>query len=439
MAATAPVMWDVVEEHLDEAAFLSVLWEAALESPFQTLASVAEGFEERLLAHVDGLLLAGEAAQARLLEPALAGDEPARAFAAALALLETPGPAGLDRVVARLEDAEPVVRAALVRALELARRPGVEGELSSLADPARPARIAAALTALAFRRVTVPAEVVLRSALTPSPEVLVAALRAAPLAGPNTLDLLERSARSPVPAVRDAALESGLVMGLRSAWAACQQAVDAREPGCAFALLALGIGGEPEDVARIVAAAAVEALRPAALFALGFTGRAEAAVACLPWLGDEKVARVAGEAFSAITGLAIDGDFRAPEPTAAEEPVPLEEEDLDADLVPGPEAALPLPAAEAVEAWWRGARGRLDAGARWLGGRPHDAESVQAALAGGPMRRRHALALELAVRSRGEVRVQTRGWARDQLRFHEERPLAAAPELTSPFGRLMRA
>ena len=46
--------------------------------------------------------------------------------------------------------------------------------------------------------------------------------------------------------------------------------------------------------------------------------------------------RLAGEAFCAITGLRMEGAYVAKEPPESEEPIPFEEEDLEADLVAGP-------------------------------------------------------------------------------------------------------
>jgi uncharacterized protein (TIGR02270 family) len=438
MPTTEPkFMWDVVEEHLDEAAFLSSQWERALVSPKLALSSIANGVEERLRAHVDGLLTAGAPARERLLEPALASKDRTVAFAAALAMLESSGREGFDAVVQRLDEAGPEGNAPFVRSLELARRADVDGELLALAGSGSPRRVGPALDTLAFRRVPVPADLLLSASAMKMPAVLPPALRAARLAGPKALPLVHRSLSSPVPEAREAALESGLVLGLRSAWAACRETVEAREPGSAFALLGLGLGGEASDVDLIARAAAEKSLRHAALFALGFTGRAAAADACLTHLRDENVARLAAEAFSAITGLAIEGEFRAPEPPPREEPIPLEEEDLDANLVPGPEAALPLPAAGAVEAWWKSSRAKFDPRARFVGGKAYDAAAGLAAFVEGPMRRRHALGLELAIRSKGEYALQTRGWAADQIQFQSEHTVGPRIDFSLPFGKLM--
>jgi uncharacterized protein (TIGR02270 family) len=153
-----------------------------------------------------------------------------------------------------------------------------------------------------------------------------------------------------------------------------------------------------------------------ALFALGFAGRLAGADACLEAVKseDQATARVAGEAFASITGLQIAPPYEAVETPEPEEPIPFEEEELEADLAAGPEADLPLPDAFGLESWWSRTRPGLDPAVRHLGGKPRDAEVLWAALQGGPTRRRHALALELEIRSKGALRLGTRRWARQQ-------------------------
>ncbi len=122
------ILWDVAEQHLREAAFLWTQWERALVAPSGTLDDVIRGPEERLLAHADGLVLAGEPAVERLLVPALEGYDADNVFAAALALLDGPTKDAFARVMARVE-AEPEVAVAVERALALAHRPGIHREL----------------------------------------------------------------------------------------------------------------------------------------------------------------------------------------------------------------------------------------------------------------------------------------------------------------------
>ncbi len=431
----ADILWDVVEEHLDEAAFLWTQWERALVAPNCTLKDVIRGPEERLLAHIDGLLVAGEAAVERLLIPALEGDEPEKVFAAALALLDGPTPDAVARVLARLDGTEPEVAAVIARVLGLAHREGIEDALVAATRSGEPPTIAASISALAVRRVPVPD---IGSFLASrDPAILAPALAAARVGGQQHLGLIERAFASTVTAVWDAALETGLVLGMRSAWLRCRQIVDDKRADAAFPLLVLTMSGEDEDLQRILAALDVGTLRPAAIVALGYTGRVTAVDTCLPYLADEKVAKLAGEAVSAITGLEIDGEFRKRE-AEPEEPPALEENDPDADLVLGPEAMLPLPQPGAVQRWWKEARARFDPAVRYLGGKPWSPEVLVSAFTGGFMRRRRVVGLELAVRSRGEYDVETRKWAREQLSVMAGRTVVGWGEFEAPFETLLR-
>ena len=74
MSRSRAVRWDICEEHLDEAAFLWDRGERALNAPNYAIGEVAVGPEERLLAHLDGLVLGGQPVADKLLLPALGDD-----------------------------------------------------------------------------------------------------------------------------------------------------------------------------------------------------------------------------------------------------------------------------------------------------------------------------------------------------------------------------
>ena len=100
------LLWDVVEEHLDESEFLVELWASARRSASYRLDELERGPEARLFAHVDGLVVNGPLALERVAWP-VAEDpkaEPSRLCAAALALLE----AGDFRVLGVLDEPRPV-------------------------------------------------------------------------------------------------------------------------------------------------------------------------------------------------------------------------------------------------------------------------------------------------------------------------------------------
>ncbi len=120
MPYQAPIRWEIAEEHLDEAAFLRQLWEQSLRSPEYSLAEIAAGPEERMLAHLDALVLGGARVAKKLLLPALTSDEPDTVFAAAFALLASEDGDFLREVVRALETTEAEQKTAVRRALELA-------------------------------------------------------------------------------------------------------------------------------------------------------------------------------------------------------------------------------------------------------------------------------------------------------------------------------
>ncbi len=174
------------------------------------------------------------------------------------------------------------------------------------------------------------------------------------------------------------------------------------------------MGGSEQEVALLVELLHVPERRVDALWALGFSGRLSAAEACLEWMEDAKMARLADE--------------------LPEELPPLEE-DLKVDLIPRPEDELPRPDAEAVATWWRKSKGGFERGVRYLMGSPFQAQVLFAALEQGPMRRRPVWARELAIRSRGAVHVSTRA-----LTGRQRKELSRARRLdlhlpASPFTR----
>jgi uncharacterized protein (TIGR02270 family) len=433
-----PLRWDIYETHLEEAAFRGNQWERALDAPDFVLEEAAE-LEEHVAAHVDGLVLGGEPVATRLLVPALA-DEPERVLAAALALIGAEGPYGPAAVLAALPGAEPPALAALRRALELSPSPAIPAELPALLkrEDAVPGLLALVLDTLGTHGLAT-APLCLPFLAHPEPPVAAAALRAASRARlPLEPAGVQRALESAEPALRDAAILAGLLGGLRGAWGACQAVAESRAPGGRLPLLLLGMSGDERDVKRLLDLLPDAKLRPDVLWALGFCGRLAAADACVELMRQKPVAALAGEAFSAITGLRIAEQYAAGREEEEESLPPLEEEDLDADLTPGPEDTLPLPEPDAVTAWWREARPKLDAKQRYLAGQPFTPQALLDALVSAPMRRRHALALELTLRSRGALQVPTRAFVTHQLAALKAARAVPASSFSRPFAEGLR-
>lgn len=424
--ASAPAIPDILEEHLDEAAFLWGQWERALASPRYTIAEVAAGPEERLQAHLAGLLAGGEEALAGLLLPAL-GEEDEGLVAAAGAALA--GAGLLESLRAAAPKASDPGRA-VSRALALSLPAGAEQVLLLWLGGGGPAEaIAAEVLALRGGLSLALATPYLRSK---DPRLVEAGLIAAGAAGEMGRAAVEAALPAKDPAIRDAAIQAGLRIGLRAALLRCRLAADAAEPGAALPLEVLALSGEREDLDRIRAALASPDRCPQALWAAGLSGWAAAGDLCLPHLGDPRLGRLAFEALVAIGGAPI---AEVPPPPA--ELVAEQADEAPAEL-PSAEADLPLRDADLVESAWQRLRPSLPDGKRLLVGHALSAEVAWSAFAEGPTRRRHPLALELLVRSRGEVRLDTRAWARDQLATQATVGGAPRADFAQPFSRFLK-
>lgn len=428
-------MMDVLEEHLDEASFLWSQWERALVSSLHDLSDTAE-LEERLLAHVDGLVIGGEAAATELLLPGLETNERERISASALALLAMNGRQELEETLEVLSSGDEVQRAGIGRAMELSERQGLDAVLLELLRAENPAVQFVAFQVLTSRG-AVPQDKRTEWLYRDDAELVIAALQdSRPLPRDVAQTVLTQLLVDPRPGVREAAMVAGLVSGTKAAWKACHRVADAGDAGQRQYLAALAFGGEERDVERLTGLLRQDACRADVLWALGFSGRALAAEACLEWMGDANVAALAGEAFSAITGLKLEGEYAGATLEEADALVPLEEENLEANLVPVPEASLPIPVREAVERWWKRAQKGFERGARYLRGNKFDAGRLLEALGTEPMRRRPVLALELAIRSRGAHLLQPRAFTRMQRAELKAAQAGGTTVSMSPFSKL---
>jgi uncharacterized protein (TIGR02270 family) len=163
----------------------------------------------------------------------------------------------------------------------------------------------------------------------------------------------------------------------------------------------------------VFAALRVPALQTQAIWALGHLGTPRAVEACLAGMKYENVARACGEAYSHITGVDLDRERLSVAEVPADAPA-FEDDDLDADLVPPPEAAWPLPDVDAVQRDWATRAARFAADTRHVRGRAATREALMQAVAHGPMLRRHDLVVELRARSRGQYDVETRAFVSRQ-------------------------
>jgi uncharacterized protein (TIGR02270 family) len=408
LLSSRPLRWDILEEQLEEADFLWCQWEAALRAPDYTLAEVRE-LEERLEAHLDGLQLGRTPVAERLLLPVLTESEAevSRVSAASYVLLAQDGSA-LEQLRVLMEEGSPTQRAGIRRALELCDWDDLELRLLPWLK-AQPSPVhSAALEVLLFRHYVLPGGVQPEWVDSEEPSVAAAALRALSLA-PSSLGrkVLERALGSNQPEVYEAALETGAVLGSRAAWRVCRQRLAEGAPS-RLALLLLAMGGGEAGLEVLKKRLTIPAQRAEVLWALGFSGQVAAADLCVELLGEQNilVAKLAAEAFCAITGLELEGEYAREERS---EELPLEEE-LEQDLSPKPEDALKCAEPRVVERWWKQARNNFDRRWRYLRGQRWSALRLIEALGQEPMRRRSVLAMELTIRTKGQHRLQASTW-----------------------------
>jgi uncharacterized protein (TIGR02270 family) len=137
----------------------------------------------------------------------------------------------------------------------------------------------------------------------------------------------------------------------------------------------------------------------------------------IPWLIERmatlETARLAGEAFSMITGLDLayrdldrkpPRDFESgPNDDPADENVALDEDEH-----------LPWPDPEKIGQWWAANRGRFDVGTPYFLGTPKPRADWLEALSDAFQRQRHAAALELAIRQPDKAMFEVRARGRLQ-------------------------
>ena len=433
MVPTTPILaeheiaWDVEEEHLREAEFLFEVREAVLDTPHYDLAELEAGPEQRLLAHVDALVIGGPLVADRLLFATIDDEDEIEDYeaiaAASMAVLAQPHTDRHERLFAILAQGHDTQLHGVSRALQLTDSTWLESRLRrATADAAAlsaPRFLTTCLTALAARGADL-AEGLHPFLRSTDPAVARAAATLARFNRDRTsLELLGPLAQAADPQLRRTTIETALYRLMPGAWeSAVYWAFMAGESDFRRdALVWVACLGDPRVHERLLAYADDPVHQSDALWAMGFTGRVAAVERCIPLLANENIGPLAAEVVCAITGLASDAEGLWHPPSSDPEPeqtLPeLADDDLDADLVPKAEASLPVPAPDEIAAWWQENRSNFDPGLRYIAGRPFDRDALVDGLWNAPMRRRHVLAFELGVRSGGAF-VDTRAMCATQ-------------------------
>jgi len=339
---------EILEEHYEELQFLWGIRTSALRSPRFTAPKLAK-FEERIEAHVQGMLVVGESMR-DLVEPGLAEADPTFAFVAAFALLRLNRPATTRLVLDQFAIAKGAALDGIREALCHAAPPETFRELDFLAGGDIVSVAVSALEVLMWR-----------SKAAPLPARILPFLAADdPSARRSAWRMLSNLGIAADPKAYSAAMRDDDVLAKREAvWSA----VWARVPGIlALARTSaanphpaqsdlhrvLAIVGTPEDRARIDHLSHNAALgAPAVRFALiGAFGHPSHVEVLIERMGDAdpEIAVAAGQAFTRLTGVDVSSDQMGKLPPAN----PTGDAALDEEFAE--EAPLPDPA-RARSAW----------------------------------------------------------------------------------------
>ena len=333
---------ELIERHYEELQFLWGQREAALRSPRYTMREFS-ALEQRIEAHVQGLLVAGDDL-IHIVEEGLSSDDPATAFAAAYALLRMENETATLAVIQAFSGAQGKQMHGLGQALSLARMEQILPSLPFLFFSSATATVAAAADILASHGALPPPGLTIENLLhDENPTVRETGWRVVANSGLGVDPKLYAAAvRDDAPAVRRAGLWAAAWTAVPGALLLARQLAESPTLDNLFALELLAILGGPEDVQRMTSIAKNQELGVARFNLVGSFGHPGLVELLLSELTnpDPEIAAAAGAAFSKVTGQNIDSKDRAQvAPENDEKPDDFQAEFLDEVTLPSPELA----------------------------------------------------------------------------------------------------
>jgi uncharacterized protein (TIGR02270 family) len=232
--------------------------------------------------------------------------------------------------------------------------------------------------------------------------------------------------------VRRVALRASLAWGSARAWANCTKQAFSGDAQHSESIALFASLSTHKQSAQLIELLEREELKATVLFALGFSGNRDVVPVLIEHLSgdDRSIAKLAAQSIQIITGLDTQADEYAlpiPEPgdpielpppnqdpDAQASLPPIDQDDLDANLVPIPEDAMPDPDAEAIRRYWEKAQSGFSPSQRYLLGQPVSVSSLLDALERARMRVRHVLAQQLGIRTGGQCWLDTTMLISDQ-------------------------
>jgi uncharacterized protein (TIGR02270 family) len=402
-----PPLPTILSQHAEEAAFHWLLHDDAVRSPHYRIWELAK-LDDRLEAHIDGLRVAAEFGW-EIVKAALESNaEAGEVFTAGVLSFETGDPEKIQQVL-EMGTANPQASRGLISALGWLPPERAGNYFKTLLSADGPALRRVGIAGAAIHRRN-PGPALQASLDADDPLLKSRGLRAVGELGLVDFHITARAnLKAKDPTVRFwAAWSNSLLNGQKDAVAYLQHVAEASGPlgerAAQMAMRRLAPNEAKLWLKRLVRDLGQKRI---AIIAAGAFADPEV----IPFLIDQmkvpRLARVAGEAFSLITGANIayeDLDGEKPEGFEAGPTENPEDEDvgMDADL----NLAWPDPAL--IQKWWSARQGNFARGTRYLLGRPITPESLRLALKDGYQRQRAAAALELAILKPGRPLFEVR-------------------------------
>jgi uncharacterized protein (TIGR02270 family) len=421
--AQMSIIPNVVTQHVEDSAVLQATRDRLTHAPHVRLEQLGR-FDERLAAHLDGIAVAGSGA-APIVASTLLSPSSGVVFAATLNALGEVGANGAitDRLaqLIALSEKLPGSCRGLLAGLGWSEPAGLRGIVANLLESQSPIRRYAGVAACAMHRVD-PGLASARRFEDESPLVRARAWRTAGEIGKR--ELVSTAAAAIVdedPACQFWAAWSAVLLGNK------HEALDvtasvAAIPGPfrdrAFQLTLQAKG--PQSAHGWLAAMAQD---PANLRWLIRGAGLVGDPTYVPWLighmADNKTTRLAGEAFSLITGLDLawlDLEVKPPENFESGPNDNPNDPNVDMDEDDG----LPWPDPVKLQAWWQANSNGFQPGTRYFMGQPLNRDNCLRVLKEGFQRQRIAAALYLSLLNPGTPLFEWRAPAKRQQRLLAE-------------------
>ena len=410
----------VVQQHAEDTAVLRHTRSVLVRAPHVKLLHLAR-IDERIAAQLDGLAVAGDNG-AVLCDAALEMPGVGEVFAGAVGAVTRKDRARLDKLFS-LAGAETEVKRGLISAFGWVSAYDLKGTVAELLAAEEPIHQEVGIAACIMHRID-PGTILAQAIGDPDVALRARALRAIGEAGRRDLlnDCL-RHLRDEDATSRFCAAASALLLGDRDRSLGVLGDFAAHPGPCREHALRLWLMATdlPSSHRMLKTLAREPADRRPLIQGVGIAGD----VQLIPWLiglmADDKVARLAGESFSTITGLDLGYLDLERNPPEDFESGPTDDPD-DPNVDMDPDESLPWPDQSKIQSWWNANGSSLRAGVRYFMGEPVSPSHCHRVLREGYQRQRRVAAGYLCLLAPGTPLFPTAAPAWRQARWLDELP-----------------